>query len=250
MFESAYQKVERADQHITDLQVACDTFTNRLQNFGFYVDRQSNEMIVEVRLNEPIPTGLPLIIGDAVHNLRTALDHATWELIGIDSGKQNRSLAFPARRVRDDFEAVCSQMATPRDDTKEFFAAFETYPTGQGENLFGLNLLNNADKHQILTPIVGASTIKSGKVVYENGEVMTTLTNCTFTLGPDGRARLMELGPGLSLEFDEKIDPTVDVFFGDVEFFRTAPLIPTLTQLSKAVSGTIGLFVEFVESRL
>ena len=78
---------------------------------------------------------------------------------------------------------------------------------------------------------------------------MFTLTNCEFRMGPDGRTRIMKLGPGLSFEFDEKTDPSIDMFFGDVEFFKFAPIIPTLAHLSETVSHAIGQFEEFVRLR-
>ena len=53
-FESARLKLEWANQHIADLKAAANAFTSYRHNFGFYKDAQSDAMIVEVRLNEPI----------------------------------------------------------------------------------------------------------------------------------------------------------------------------------------------------
>ena len=247
MFESAKLKVKRAYQHIADLRSVAAAFTSKLHNFGFY--NEANAMIVEVRLSEPIPSALPLLIGDAVHNLRTALDHATWELIGLDGGKQHRWLAFPMHRTRRDYEAACRGIETPRRDTVEFLLAFEAYPGGSGDKLFGLNVLDNIDKHQIFTPIAGVATLRHAEVVKPDGQVMTTIKNCKFGMGPDGRAKLMRLGPGLAFKFDEKCDPTVDIFFGEVEFFEAEQLIPTLMHLSETVSHALRQFNDFVSGR-
>ena len=38
MFESARLKLERAKQHIADLQVRCDAFTSDRHHFGFFKD--------------------------------------------------------------------------------------------------------------------------------------------------------------------------------------------------------------------
>ena len=243
-FESARRKLERANQHIADLKTVSIAFTSKLHNFGFY--NEADAMVVEVRLSEPIPSALPLLIGDAVHNLRTALDHATWELIGLDRGKQDRWLTFPASRTQGDYEAACRRIETPRADTTKFLVAFEAYPGGAGEKLFALNLLDNTDKHQILTPTTGVATLRNAEVVKPDGQVMTTFKNCKFSMGPDGRTRLMKLGPDLSFKFDEERDPTVDIFFGKVEFFESAQLIPALTHLSETVSDALGQFEEFV----
>ena len=87
------------------------------------------------------------------------------------------------------------------------------------------------------------------KVIRTDGQIMATLENCKFSMGPDGRARLMKLGPDLRFEFDENTDPAIDIFFGDVEFFEFAPLVSTLTHLGETVSDTFRQFVEFVETR-
>ncbi len=108
LFMSALLKVERAQQHIAALITIRDAFTQKPHNLGFY--NESQEMVVEVRLREPIPTAFALTIGDAVHNLRTALDHATWELVGIDGGKQDRRLAFPSSRIKADYKAACRRI--------------------------------------------------------------------------------------------------------------------------------------------
>lgn len=237
MFESGLLKLERANQHSADLRTDCDAFTAKPHNFGFY--NEMEQMVVEVRLREPIPDTFSVLIGDAVHNLRAALDHATWELVGLDGGQQDRSLTFPVSRVQRDYEAACGRIETPRGDTKKLLLAFEAYPGGGGEKLFGLNLLDNMDKHQILTPIVGASVVRNAKVVKPDGQIMATLENWTFSMGPDGRARLMKLGPGLAFEFDENTDPAIDIFFGDIEFFKFAPLVSTLTRLGETVSDAL-----------
>jgi hypothetical protein len=80
-------------------------------------------------------------------------------------------------------------------------------------------------------------------------QVIVTLDNCAFTMGPDGKAHLAKVPPGLSFEFDEKAGPTVDVFFGKVEIFKNKPLVPMLTSLSEFVDDTIWKFEEFVKSR-
>jgi hypothetical protein len=41
----------------------------------------------------------------------------------------------------------------------------------------------------------------------------------------------------------------LDIFFGDVEFFKALPLIETLMDLSYAVQDVIGQFEEFILSR-
>lgn len=251
MFESADLKINRAQEHIGDLAKACDLFV-KTHPYTLHIDNHSDAgtIGVEVRLGETIPTDLSLFLGDAIHNLRTALDHATWELIRIDGGTQDRDTKFPVWGNQGGYESACNRIKTPLGDTKKLFIALAAYPGGVGEKLYGLNRLDNADKHNILTPVVGVATVGEIKVVKPNGQSILTMTNCSFSMGPDGIAKLLgNIDPGLSVKFDQNSNTTLDIFFRDTEFFQGLPLIETLMDLSYSVSDVIGQFIKLVEAR-
>lgn len=250
MFESAKLKVERAKEHVGDLENAFRRFIQTdPQSLSIGNDPHTGAITVEVRLREAIPSALSLILGDAIHNLRTALDHVTWELIGLDGGTQDRQTAFPFSKTLADYEATCNGINTPRDDTKKFFLSLAAYEGGAGEKLYGLNKLDNADKHRFLTPVIGVASIGHLKVVAPNGVTVMTLKNTRFGMGPDGYARMMSVGHGLSVQLDKDSHPSLDIFFGDVEFFKAMPLIETLMELSDSIAHTIGQFQSFVSNR-
>jgi hypothetical protein len=190
-------------------------------------------------------------LGDAIHNLRTFLDHAAWELIGIDGGTQDRYTAFPFRRTQVEYEATCNGTKTPRDDTKKFFVALAAHEGGAGEKLYALHRLDIADKHTVLTPVIGMARVEKLELVQPNGETLMRMANCRFTMLPDGCARLMDIpgGGGYTIKIDQDSNATIEIFFGDVEFVQALPLIETLMDLSSSVSDVIGQFVQLVEAR-
>src|ERR1700730_11689190 len=94
-----------------------------------------------------------MILADAIHNLRTSLDHATWELIRLDGGTQGRWTSFPTGSNQRDYEFSCNGIKTPRDDTKKFLVELATYKGGAGGKIYGLHLLDNAETHTIITPL-------------------------------------------------------------------------------------------------
>jgi hypothetical protein len=149
-FASARLKLDRAKQHIANLQREFDVFVAENPHaLSFKVDPDTSSLLVQLRFKVDIPKSFALILGDAIHNLRCAMDHATWDLIGIDHGTQDRWTKFPTGRTRQDYEATCKGMKTPRDDTKKFFAALEVYKGGMGNLLWGINELDSADKHTV-----------------------------------------------------------------------------------------------------
>lgn len=251
MFESAKLKVERAKHHISNLQTVFDAFiVKNPYTLTISNDTNSGDTTIDVSLNEPLPPVLALIIGDAVHNLRTALDHATWELIGRDRGTQDRYLKLPTGDNRVNYEACCKGIKTPRADTKAFFIALGIYEGGPSERLYTLNSLDTVDKHTVLTPIAGITSIPLMRVIRSDGVEVATFEDCGFGMTPDGRVTIMRLGIGLRPEFNEEAKPTIGIIFGDIDGFKFEPVIPTLVHLADAVMDTIGQFENFVSSRM
>jgi hypothetical protein len=135
-FASARFKLDRAKQHIANLQRAFDVFVAQNPHaLSFKAEPNTGSLLVQLRFKVDIPNSFALILGDAIHNLRCAMDHLTWELIGIDGGEQDRYLKFPTSHgTRQDYKATCNGMKKPRDDTKKFFAALEVYKGGKGHS--------------------------------------------------------------------------------------------------------------------
>ena len=230
MFDTAKLKHEWAKKHIANLQSAFNTFVQTSRHtIRASSDPDTDNVALQLSFDEPIPPAVPLMIGDIVHNFRSALDHATWELIGLDGGTQNRRLSFPARGTKQDFNSACDGIETPRADTKSFFRGFEAYEQGSGRIIFGLHCLSNVDKHRILTPLLGATRIPGVKVINPDGMVIAEYADCSFTMGEGGRTHF-SVGRGCRIELDDETNPTIEAFFGDVEVFRELPIFPMLAE--------------------
>ena len=77
-------KLERARQHIKELGVTIKSYTDR-QPYHLAVEKEegTEHQVVRIRFAQPevkIPRRLGLIVGDAIYNLRSVLDHLTWQL--------------------------------------------------------------------------------------------------------------------------------------------------------------------------
>ena len=134
MFESAKLKLERADKHIADLEREFKAFKlSKPYTCGVHKDKDTGEAFVEIVLNEQLLDTIPLIIGDALNNLRCVLDHVTWEIVGWDKGTQDRKLQFPIKENRKFYEKACKEIKTPSSFVKDFFLFWEAFPEGRGE---------------------------------------------------------------------------------------------------------------------
>jgi len=243
MFESAKLKVERADHHITQLQIGFNRFSDRNPHtLSVGKNHETGNPTIRIRFRDPMPETFALIIGDAVHNLRTALDHMAWDLVGHDGGTQNRNLKFPTGRDRRSFEASCEGIRTPSQDVIALLKATQAFPSGQGEALYILSRLDNADKHFAITPVVGAARVRGFSVISPEGLLETKWENCTFKRGSGALLDIVDVHSGAQIEFDQDREATPDIFFGKVEgAVDGQPVFPTLRQLRDATAHTIDI---------
>lgn len=104
--DGARAKLARADEHLDALDRAV------LQAIEPHADRLRFEVRQDgdwyVMTTEPIPVEFPLrlsaICGDAVQNLRSALDYVVFELVSAAGEKPSRYNAFPIYTRRRDFD--------------------------------------------------------------------------------------------------------------------------------------------------
>ena len=59
------------------------------------IEAETGDVLIKLGKCQPIPEDFPLIIGDTLQNLRTALDHLVWQLILSNGGTPNVNSAFP-----------------------------------------------------------------------------------------------------------------------------------------------------------
>ncbi len=236
-FDSARLKIKRADHHISDLKAQFDLFIKR-DPYRLVVGEnpQTGKASVQLKYREHIPDWFALIVGDAVHNLRTALDHMFWEVIGHDGGQQNHHTKFPAYQNRVDFEAGCKGIVTPSQSVKDTFKALEVFPGGRGDALYSLHRLDNADKHTVLMPILGVAKA-SLRVFRKDGS--SQATGITVFGSRTNMLNLVDVPPGGHVELHNNAKATPDIFFDDVQGFQRKPIFPTLRSLRDAVCETL-----------
>lgn len=251
MFESANLKIDRAKHHVSDFKRQFNAFVDdNPHTFTSKADPKTGEMLFKIRFKSALPQEqFGLVLGDAIHNLRAALDHLMWELMGLDHGTQNRHTKLPVGQDLASYKASCNGTQTPRADTKRFLAGLEICGDGKRKRLYGLHLLDNADKHTVITPIAAIGSINKLRVINADGALAATFTDCSATVGPDGYVNFLSVGHGMTIELDHDTKATPDIFFQNVDIFPFKPIIPTLIQLIDDVVDVRKEFVALVEGR-
>ena len=115
-------------------------------------------------------TRVGLLVGDIVHNMRSALDHLVFELALLHTGgkvaRPDRT-QFTIRDCNDRFERAAAQdLAEVAPQHRDLIEKFQPYHTMDADVAVGLYFhplamlrdLSNSDKHRILTPVLVPST--------------------------------------------------------------------------------------------
>jgi hypothetical protein len=150
-------KIGWAKKHFNELVSVMDWYfkANPCQVVS-ELDPATNEISsTRVIVNNPIPPEVPLLIGDCLQNLRTALDYLVWELVLAAKGTPNKKNEFPICTSKDLFE---ESLKRGRLDgvpvlAKTAIERLQPYNTGNDPmkaRLWVLNHLTNINKHRRL----------------------------------------------------------------------------------------------------
>jgi hypothetical protein len=155
-----FAKLDRVAHHITalDKQVAAFRAANPVTTFA--ESEGGKTFLVKVRVPETPDLRWGVMLGDAIHNLRCALDHCVWELVqrNVRAGfkpkpteSQGRAIQFPIAHTRATFEsALVMRFLTTRQIT--FLRWRQPYrrPWPEATPFSELGWLSNTDKHRIV----------------------------------------------------------------------------------------------------
>jgi hypothetical protein len=150
-------KIERAKKHIADLQRELGVFLDaKPYKVGAKHDPQTRNLIYYVTSVNAIPDCVPLIAGDTIQNLISALDHLAYQLVFKDTGgnpPKPGKIYFPIADTVAIYEAEkCRKLQGAGKDTLKAIDATKPYKGGN-DPLWMLYRLNNIDKHRLLLTV-------------------------------------------------------------------------------------------------
>jgi hypothetical protein len=145
-------KVERAKRHVAEVEGALRCFYD-LGPYKVSTGRDPNtrRLIYYVASVQETPRHLLLAAGDAIQNLRSALDHLAVQLYRAGAGGNERKVQFPIAADAGKYrELVPKMLPGVRQEALDLMDTVEPYKGGKGHRLWVLQELNNADKHRLL----------------------------------------------------------------------------------------------------
>jgi len=247
---SSRVKVERAKEHVRNLESEIQAFWQR-RPYEILTDDDPDpgNYIARVRAREQPPIRWGAVAGDAIHNLRSALDVLIHQLVTHATGKHPRAkLAFPIYDTRHECEAAGFREIERASKTAVgIVKALKPYKLGN-EPLWLIKHLDNVDKHRVLLVVGSAFTNVRINLAAAFPDLWNLLPGLWVGLKPQLDPELCPLQDGAIL-FRARRDHmqmqpqfTFEIAFGEDETVRGKPIVPTLHQFADVVDGIVDQF--------
>ena len=261
--DGCWAKLDRAKGHVEELRAEIER--EAAKNSGLISlqhEYDPNDMAVIYRINRVvhIQERWPLIFGDAIHNLRCALDHLMWQLAIIHlrrqpTAKEAKQIQFPLVSRAKDFTRAHSLLRHIRNADIDRLKPFQPYKRrkkGEMHPLPKLVYLSNVDKHRKLHLLV----VATHRTSFTNRADAYRDCAPDFRLMPDGKManwlvlppqRQPRLGDVILRVFVHPLGPNPDVeldasLTGHVAIGKLGPILPMLDAMARYVASVLRAF--------
>jgi len=242
-------KVKRAKKHIAELEALIHAFykTNPYELYREQ-DAKTGEYVHRMRVHSTIPAELSAVTGDAVHNLRAALDQLVCQLVLANRRQIQRGTGFPISQSAKHFASnSVGKIKGVSARADRLIRRLKPYKSGNTP-LWILHELDVLDKHQGIIPVAAANV--SVKMNWSFTPISTHDGSLYIGNAPPG-ARHVQTGPGIPIgsnvvypvednsevyrsaphPLNEEIQCTISIAFGQTQITKGEPILETLQQL-------------------
>jgi hypothetical protein len=214
-----YLKLDWANTHLQTLRKKLETFEKgNPAPFGFRTEETSRpdksvEYVLYAIVRETPPADLAPVIGDVLHNVRSALDHLVYEL-APPRVRKKRKTQFPIFTDECRFKVISPPYIEGiTGDERTLIERVQPYnasPVPQNDPLAVLSELSNLDKHRLLVPVIAAVSNTNVWVGSDNADIRFTFIEqgamkhdtkiVAFTASPQDASKKMDVHPQSGLE--------------------------------------------------
>jgi hypothetical protein len=167
-----WAKYERAMEQLTSLHKEVLAFGKQTNPYAIVSQEDKQRGHYVFRLKPAWPTNLQdrwgAIIGEIVHDLRSALEQLVWQLVLLNGGKTRKSHTFPIcdkepsegfavemrRKWKSNGRMCYGPLCDISDDATTLIESCQPYKGPNGVLLSQLHKLWNIDKHRTLIPTI------------------------------------------------------------------------------------------------
>jgi hypothetical protein len=192
---------------------------------------------------KPIAETLALIIGDAVHNLRAALDHFASTVIRTND--PSAKPYFPVTKDRQHLHrsGVLAQLESALPGSTRLLLDKIRPIDSATDHLWAFGSLDIDDKHNLIIPTVTVVSIDA--VIGVHGHPR----HCNVSVGNDAARPFVALTGPMKFTIDDP-KATVHVSFSGGTPFDGKSVIPTLLDIRNLVAETLDAFGDLIAGNL
>jgi hypothetical protein len=160
---SALWKIDRARKHVDDLEAEVGAFwatdPYEVETAGAPLTTGGSYRVKRIT---PLPESIPLIAGDAAHNIRAALDHFAWSAVAPQ--ERGVQTCFPiwnsvVVRTPDRWKKqVERQLRGASAQLIDAATNLEPWQSGRDSLLWAIHELDRVDKHRLVLSVAVALT--------------------------------------------------------------------------------------------
>jgi hypothetical protein len=239
-FRDARLKIDRAKKHIADLKTAIvaleDTYRATIEQ---HPNTTAQSLIHEFPEAENALGNLSLIIGDVIHNLRSALDFAWYSTISKHLPDKNSDYTkFPVFETKQSVEGALHGIEVDARCKRLFdciVSELQPYKGGHNSAIWTLHDLDISDKHLLLLELTTRGHIRGITVRDKDGQTHRGSSMAVQAPSP----YIIDFENGIQIEDKGKL--SVEITLAQAGIFRSLPVVGLLSDFSKFVLYTVQL---------
>lgn len=235
-FSGPFLKTERAEHHINQLEAI---FAEVVRVSEDAMLRQTNKNPLEGTwgLGGIFARHTPTVLGDAIHNLRAALDHAYCVLVKANGHTVKDRVNFPIHpkgdraSLKGSIDGHIAAEAGPSEEIRDYVVdTLQPYKDGAGVKLISLHALDIADKHMVLLPVAHAAKVDT--LVLSSGGSISGISFISH-----GKPAIA-FPEGVTVNQKES-KVSFDILFGKGQPFELQPILPILRDLHAHINEVL-----------
>jgi len=237
LFNGSKLKIKRSNRHIDELQGILSAFLKTdFCRLHTEKDLKDGTYVLKFETTKEMPTDVPLIIGDAIHNLHSALDLMACEIVTLAKETPDRKTYFPFSKTRDELIRTIDGGKIKAAGSVIIDLIVDTIKPYKGgdDALYNLHDLDILDKHRLLIPVTSIAALIGASTIDEWGN---SIQNLNLTVGQGGKIQIMASGSNIKIIKQGRPDFTI--IFDKGQIFEGKAVIETLHMLSQLVFGVV-----------
>jgi hypothetical protein len=243
-------KLARAGRHIAELSESARQYLAAKPFSIHSTEEQNGDLVWRIRIDQPIPLEWSAIVGDAVHNIRSALDLLAWQLVEVNGGQPSRDTCFPIGQAPTPQFAAILIRSLQGSSPKALRLVQRLRPyVGGNQMLDQLHSLDIIDKHRLVL-VVGAANkqlvikfkmkVPWAEKAIEAPPIALTPADRQFPL-EDGEEVFRVCAAARSSEPHSEHEVVFELAFGDTNEVRGHGLVPALQSMHSYVSRIVDI---------